>query len=83
MMRLLKLEPEVQQLLRDGSLSMGQARPLLQLTQRDMQLMAARRIVKDGFSARQCESLVKGLLQGKKKKKRLAAMPIWNLLKTR
>ena len=68
MMRLLKLEPEVQQLLRDGSLSMGQARPLLQLTQRDMQLMAARRIVKDGFSARQCESLVKGLLQGKKKK---------------
>lgn len=68
MMRLLKLEPEVQQLLRDGRLSMGQARPLLQLTQRDMQLMAARRIVKDGLSARQCESFIKVLLQGKKKK---------------
>lgn len=68
MMRLLKLEPEVKEFLRNGTLSMGQARPLVQLLKRNVQVMAAQKIVKEGLSARQCERLVKSLLQEKGEK---------------
>ena len=64
MLRLLKLPDEIHQFLRDGTLSMGQARPLLQLPDKDRQLAAAGQIIRQGLSARQCEALVARMLQG-------------------
>ena len=48
MLRLLKLPDEIHQFLRDGTLSMGQARPLLQLPDKDRQLAAAGQIIRPG-----------------------------------
>ena len=62
-LRLLKLTPEVQQLLLDGALSMGQAKPLLTLTDMGLQQQAAEYIAAKHLSARQAEKLVKQLLK--------------------
>ena len=72
MLRLLKLPADIARLLRAGQLSIGQARPLLQLPDVTQQLQAAEHIVKEGLSARQCEALVQRLLQEKEKKERPA-----------
>lgn len=56
-LRLLRLAPEVQDLLRSGSLSAGQARPLLSLPTEKAQLELARKAVAEGLSARQLEKL--------------------------
>lgn len=64
MMRLLQLPEAIQQAIQDGQLSMGQARPLLQLPT-DLQLTAAEKIISQGLSARQAEQLVKTLLADK------------------
>lgn len=63
--RLLRLPEKVQQALRDGIISMGQAKPLLSLSNIDDQLTALEVIVKQGFTARQAENLVKALLNKK------------------
>lgn len=60
MMRLLHLAPPVQEYLFEGKLSMGQARPLLQLPE-TTQLKAAEKIIAQCLSARQAEQLVKSL----------------------
>ncbi|MDX1383008.1 MAG: ParB/RepB/Spo0J family partition protein [Thermoanaerobaculia bacterium] len=57
-LRLLRLPPEVQDLLRGGELSAGQARPLLALDSSQQQVETARRAVSSGLSARQVERLV-------------------------
>ena len=62
MMRLLRLPEEIQVLVSEGTLSMGQARPLLQLSSKELQLEGARRIIDQGLSARQSERLVKMLM---------------------
>jgi ParB family chromosome partitioning protein len=56
-LRLLKLPPEVRDLLRSGQLAAGQARPLLALGNRDEQIALAERAVRHGLSARQLERL--------------------------
>jgi ParB family transcriptional regulator, chromosome partitioning protein len=56
-LRLLNLHPDVQQMLRRGQLSAGQARPLLGLGKRAEQLALAKRAVAQGLSARQLEAL--------------------------
>ena len=61
MMRLLKLDARVQEYLANGSLSMGQARPLVVLTDADLQREAADLIMARECSARQAEELVKRL----------------------
>jgi ParB family chromosome partitioning protein len=58
-LRLLKLEIEVQELLRTGLLTAGQARPLLGLDA-ERQVALARRVVKQGINARRVEEMVKG-----------------------
>jgi ParB family chromosome partitioning protein len=58
--RLLSLPEEIQDLLRDGRLTAGQARPLLTLDEEDRQLELARRAAKEGLTARQLEDLVGG-----------------------
>ena len=61
MMRLLKLDVHVQEYLANGSLSMGQARPLIVLTDAALQREAADIIMARECSARQAEELVKRL----------------------
>lgn len=56
-LRLLKLPPEVRDLLRAGQLTAGQARPLLALGGRDQQLALAEKAVREELSARQIEQL--------------------------
>ncbi len=75
-MRLLTLPEAIQGQVRDGKLSMGQARPLVSLTDRAEQLRLAERAVREGLSVRQVESLAaalerKGAHTGKR---RLAAI---------
>lgn len=58
-LRLLRLSEEVQDMLRDGRLTAGQARPLLALDP-DAQVKLARRAVEEGLSARSLEELSGG-----------------------
>jgi len=58
LMRLVKLAPEVQELLARGDLEMGHARALLSLQPTD-QLAAARRVVAGGLTVRQTEALAR------------------------
>jgi ParB family chromosome partitioning protein len=57
-LRLLRLPDEVLDLLREGRLTAGQARPLLGLQEIDEQIHLADRAVRDGLSAREIERLV-------------------------
>ncbi len=66
MIRLLQLPEEIRQYVIDGALTMGQARPLLQLPKREMQLEAAMTVIDRDLSARQAEGLVRSLLAEKK-----------------
>ena len=62
-LRLLNLEEHVQNYVANGALSMGQAKPLLVLENKDLQLEAADYIQSKELSARQSEQLVKKLLE--------------------
>lgn len=62
MVRLLQLPPEIKGLITEGRLSMGQARPLLQLPTADRQCQAALYILKHELSARKAEALVRRLM---------------------
>ncbi len=62
MMRLLQLPDEIKQCITEGRLSMGQARPLLRLTDAAQQHDAAIYIMDHELSARQVEAYVKKLL---------------------
>ncbi len=61
-MRLLNLSVAVQELLMQSKLNMGQAKPLLALSDEEVQLKAAKLIVEKELSARKAEALVKKLL---------------------
>lgn len=65
-LRLLKLPPDIQIALRDGTLSMGHARALIAIDNVDQQLDIFKKILKEGLSVRKVEGLVRGL--GEKKK---------------
>jgi ParB family chromosome partitioning protein len=68
-LRLLRLPGEVQDLLRDGRLTAGQARPLLGLPSREAQLTLAERAVREGLTARDLERLSSEPAREKPKKK--------------
>jgi len=57
-LRLLRLPPEVQQMITEGAISAGHARALLGLESAAAQLQLANLIVKQGLSVRQVENLV-------------------------
>lgn len=59
--RLLNLQPEVQNFVSRGTLNMGQARPLLALENPELQLDAAKQIIEEDLSARDAEELVRRL----------------------
>ena len=69
MMRLLQLPDEIKQCITEGRLSMGQARPLLRLTNKKQQHDAAIYIMDHELSARQVEAYVKKLLTQPEKPK--------------
>jgi ParB family chromosome partitioning protein len=56
-LRLLRLPEEVRDLLREGQISAGQARPLLGLATSEEQIALAERAVREGLSARDMERL--------------------------
>jgi len=56
-LRLLRLPEEVLDLLREGKLTAGQARPLLALNDHEKQILLADRAVREGLSARDLERL--------------------------
>jgi len=58
-LRLLKLDPIVQTGMRDGFLSMGHGRALINVTSTDIQLQVYERILKDKLSVRETEALVR------------------------
>jgi ParB family chromosome partitioning protein len=74
-LRLLRLPPEVQQMIVEGAISSGHARALLGLESAAAQLQLANLIVKQGLSVRQAEALV--AMRGPKpeKKKDAAEAP--------
>ena len=57
-LRLLRLPQEVQDLMREGRLTAGQARPLLALPDKAAQVALAERAVKENLTARELETLV-------------------------
>jgi ParB family chromosome partitioning protein len=61
--RLLELPEEVQQSLRDGTISQGHARSLLPLGDEPDQVALCRRIHEEGLSVRQTEALVQEMIE--------------------
>lgn len=68
MMRLLKLPEAIQNDLSVGELTIGQARPLLSLSNEKAQLEVAEKIKEEDLNARQVEALVNSLASTKKSK---------------
>ena len=64
-LRLLKLDPIIQTGIRDGFLSMGHGRALINIYDQEKQLEIYQKILKDKLSVRQTEQLVKNLRDGK------------------
>lgn len=65
-LRLLKLPPDIQKAVRDGSLSMGHARSIIALENVDEQLYVYREAMTKGLSVRQVEAMVKAMQQERK-----------------
>jgi len=63
-LRLLKLDPIIQTGIRDGFLSMGHGRALINIQDQVVQLEVYQKIIKDNLSVRQTEELVKGIKEG-------------------
>jgi ParB family chromosome partitioning protein len=68
-LRLLRLPEEVRELLREGQLTAGQARPLLGMESADEQILLAERAVREGLSARDLERLTAAAKEPPKPKK--------------
>ena len=64
-LRLLKLDPIIQTGMRDGFLSMGHGRALINNQDEELQLKVYQKIIKDKLSVRQTEQLVKNVKEGK------------------
>ena len=64
-LRLLKLDPIIQTGIRDGFLSMGHGRALINIYEPELQLEVYQKIIKDKLSVRQTEQLVKSVKAGR------------------
>jgi|UniRef100_UPI0040483189 ParB family transcriptional regulator, chromosome partitioning protein len=73
--RLLKLDPIIQTGMRDGFISMGHGRALINVENSDDQLDIYSKIVKNKLSVRQTEELVKNLKEPNKKSKKQNKTP--------
>ncbi len=68
-LRLLRLPEEIRDYIREGRLTAGQARPLLAIPDRSMQIEIAERAIAEGLTARDLEALAAGPKSSAKKKK--------------
>lgn len=64
-LRLLKLPPDIQAAIRDGEISMGHARALINMENIDVQLSLFQKIVREDLSVRKVEALVKAISERK------------------
>ncbi len=64
-LRLLKLDPIIQSGMRDGFISMGHGRALINIQSYSHQIAIYEKIMRDGLSVRQTEEVVKNLKEGK------------------
>ena len=64
-LRLLSLAPEVLQFVEQGLLSAGHARALVTVKPEELQIDAARQVMKNGLSVRRTEELAKRLMRAK------------------
>lgn len=67
-LRLLKLPAEIQIAIRDGYITMGHARALVNINDKAAQLTILKRIIEEDLSVRQVEILVRGINNGNSKK---------------
>lgn len=74
-MRLLKLDPIVQTGMRDGFLSMGHGRALINVESREDQLDLYQKVIKGDLSVRKTEALVKGLKSPTAEKEKVHTPP--------
>ena len=75
-MRLLKLDPIIQTGMRDGFLSMGHGRAIINIEEQDKQLEVYEKIISQGLSVRETETLVQNLkLAGTPKEKPETELP--------
>lgn len=65
-LRLLSLAPEVLQFVEQGLLSAGHARSLVTVKPEELQIDAARQVMKNGLSVRRTEELAKRLMRAPK-----------------
>ncbi|HRZ80062.1 MAG TPA: ParB/RepB/Spo0J family partition protein [bacterium] len=75
-MRLLNLTGKIQDLVRNSTISVGQARPLAVLDKSEQELFLDR-IISDKLTARQVEKLVSSLTSGGKEKEKKDEGPYW------
>lgn len=75
-LRLLKLDPIIQTGMRDGFLSMGHGRALINITNTDIQLEIYEHILKDKLSVRDTEKLVRRMQDSKNKSKSISTPKI-------
>lgn len=75
-LRLLKLDPIIQTGMRDGFLSMGHGRAIINIEDRKVQLAIYERIIGNGLSVRATEELVKNYQQNKNGTATTAEKPI-------
>lgn len=74
--RLLNLPTVVQDFVSRGTLSMGQARPILALSNEELQLEAAEIIIAEDLSSRDAEALVKRLANSPRKSEETIEAPV-------
>jgi ParB family chromosome partitioning protein len=75
-LRLLRLDPIIQTGMRDGFISMGHGRTLVNIDQKEDQISLYEKIVKNNLSVRETEQLVKQYHQGPHHKKTLEKSPV-------
>lgn len=73
--RLLRLPPDIQIAVRNGEVSMGHARALINVDTIDKQLFIFDEIKTKGLSVRQTETLVRNIYKEKEEKKAVEALP--------
>ncbi|MEW6739401.1 MAG: ParB/RepB/Spo0J family partition protein [Nitrospirota bacterium] len=74
-LRILKLPDEIKAFINNDSISIGHAKALLTLENRQKQIEAAKEIIKKGLSVREAEALCKRLSQPIKPKKKNEKLP--------
>ena len=75
-LRLLKLDPIIQTGMRDGFLSMGHGRALINIEDPQVQLEIYEKIISNSLSVRDTEKLVRELQEGKPQAKSTASAPV-------